>query len=158
MGAEVAFDHHLGPPTTTSTDEAAGRLDMKKSSCEGLANTLLGGGPVATPLYQAKAELFRILGHPARIRVLELLAERDHAVHELLEAIEIEPSNLSQQLAVIRRAGLVSQRREGGEVVYAISVPEVAELLAAGRRVLGTIIADRNELNAELMPKTQRRR
>lgn len=113
---------------------------------------------MATPLYQAKAELFRILGHPARIRVLELLAERDHAVHELLEAIEIEPSNLSQQLAVIRRAGLVSQRREGGEVVYAISVPEVAELLAAGRRVLGTIIADRNELNAELMPKTQRRR
>ena len=35
------------------------------------------------PLYQAKAEFFRTLGHPARIRVLELLAERDRAVHEL---------------------------------------------------------------------------
>src|SRR6478735_12286932 len=65
------------------------------------------------PLYQAKAEFFRTLGHPARIRVLELLAERDHAVHELLDRIEIEPSNLSQQLAVLRRAGLVVQRREG---------------------------------------------
>ena len=67
------------------------------------------------PLYQAKAEFFRTLGHPARIRVLELLSERDHAVHELLAAIEIEPSNLSQQLAVLRRAGLVAQRREGAE-------------------------------------------
>ena len=44
------------------------------------------------PLYQAKAELFRTLGHPARIRILELLSERDHAVHELLAAIELEAS------------------------------------------------------------------
>lgn len=112
---------------------------------------------MATPLYQAKAELFRTLGHPARIRVLELLAERDHAVHELLEAIEIEASNLSQQLAVMRRAGLVSQRRVGGQVVYAISVPEVAELLAVGRRVLATIIADQDALKAELAPTPRRR-
>ena len=47
------------------------------------------------PLYQAKAELFRTLGHPARIRILELLSERDHAVHELLAAIELEASSLS---------------------------------------------------------------
>ena len=66
------------------------------------------------PLYQAKAELFRTLGHPVRIRVLELLSERDHAVHELLTAIELEPSSLSQQLAVLRRTGLVRQHREIG--------------------------------------------
>ena len=59
------------------------------------------------PLYEAKAEFFRTLGHPARIRVLELLCERDHAVHELLAEIDIEPSNLSHQLAVLRRTGLV---------------------------------------------------
>jgi ArsR family transcriptional regulator len=58
---------------------------------------------MGVPLFQAKAELFKTLGHPARIRILELLSERDHAVHELLEKIEIEPSNLSQQLAVLRR-------------------------------------------------------
>jgi len=40
---------------------------------------------MATPLYQAKAEFFRTLGHPARIRILELLSERCHAVHEVLE-------------------------------------------------------------------------
>lgn len=84
----------------------------------------------------AAAEFFRTLGHPARVRVLELLAEREHAVHELLEEIAIEPSNLSQQLAVLRRADLVASRREGGEVIYAIAAPGLRDLLASARRVL----------------------
>jgi ArsR family transcriptional regulator len=102
------------------------------------------------PLYQAKAEFFRTLGHPARIRVLELLSERDHAVHELLAEIAIEASNLSQQLAVLRRAGLVDQRREGGAVVYAIRVPEVRDLLVAARTILAAVIADTDQLRNEL--------
>ena len=108
---------------------------------------------MVAPLYQAKAELFRTLGHPARIRVLELLSERDHAVHELLEQIMIEPSNLSQQLAVLRRAGLVAQRREGGAVVYSISVPQVRDLLVAGRGILLAILSDQDTLRAELGPQ-----
>jgi len=88
------------------------------------------------PLYRAKADFFKTLGHPARIRVLELLCERDHAVHELLDRIDIEASNLSQQLAVLRRAGLVVQDRSGGEVTYGIAVPEVLDLLLAARELL----------------------
>ena len=91
---------------------------------------------VSVPLYQAKAEFFRTLGHPARIRILELLSERDHAVHELLAEIAIEPSNLSQQLAVLRRTSLVVSRRQGGTVVYSVSVPEVRDLLTAARSIL----------------------
>ena len=102
------------------------------------------------PLYQAKAEFFRTLGHPARIRVLELLCEREHAVHELLDHIEIEQSNLSQQLGVLRRAGLVTHRREAGEVLYAISVPEVRDLLLAARRILLGIISDQEGLKSQL--------
>ncbi len=98
------------------------------------------------PLYQAKAEFFRTLGHPARIRVLELLAERDHAVHELLDTIAVEAPNLSHQLAVLRLAGLVSQRREGGRVVYSIAVPEVRDLLASARAILRTRAADQGGL------------
>jgi DNA-binding transcriptional ArsR family regulator len=105
---------------------------------------------VAVPLYQAKAEFFRTLGHPARIRVLELLSERDHAVHELLAGIDIEPSNLSQQLAVLRRAGLVEQRREGGQVLYSVSVPEVRDLLMSARVIIRGVLADRVELRDEL--------
>lgn len=95
---------------------------------------------MVVPLYQAKAEFFRTLGHPARIRILELLSERDHAVHELLDEIAIEPSNLSQQLAVLRRTSLVTSRREGGEVIYSVSAPEVRDLLLAARRILAGIV------------------
>ena len=95
---------------------------------------------MAVPLYEAKAEFFKTLGHPARIRILELLSERDHAVHELLAKIEIEPSNLSQQLAVLRRTSLVVSHRHGGEVTYSVSSPEVSDLLLAARRILSGLI------------------
>jgi DNA-binding transcriptional ArsR family regulator len=88
------------------------------------------------PLYRAKAEFFRTLGHPARIRVLELLAEHDRPVHELLDSIDIAASNLSQQLGVLRLAGLVTQRREGGEVIYSLALPEVEHLLSAARAII----------------------
>ncbi len=113
------------------------------------------GHIVSVPLYQAKAEFFKTLGHPARIRILELLSERDHAVHELLEKIAIEPSNLSQQLAVLRRTSLVVSHRQGGEVVYSVSVPEVRDLLLAARRILSGILAARGVLEAELTPDTR---
>ncbi|MCX6460975.1 MAG: metalloregulator ArsR/SmtB family transcription factor [Actinobacteria bacterium] len=109
---------------------------------------------MATPLYQAKAEFFRTLGHPVRIRVLELLSEQDHAVHELLAAIAVEPSNLSQQLAVLRRAGLVRQSREGGQVVYSVSVPEVRELLVVARRILVGVLEEQSVLKQELTPES----
>src|SRR3954447_18936650 len=102
------------------------------------------------PLYQAKAEFFRNLGHPARIRVLELLSEREHAVHEMLSAIDIEASNLSQQLAVLRRAGLITQVRAGGEVRYVLSVPEVRDLPLAARAILVELLDDQLALKSEL--------
>jgi len=102
------------------------------------------------PLYQAKADLFRSLGHPVRIRVLELLSERDHAVHELLAELDIEPSNLSQQLAVLRRTGLVHQQRVGGEVIYSIAVPRTRDLLLSARALLLDVLADRDNLKQEL--------
>lgn len=105
---------------------------------------------MSVPLYQAKAEFFKTLGHPARIRILELLSERDHAVHELLAEIPIEPSSLSQQLAVLRRTSMVVSRRDGGEVVYSVSVPEVRDLLVAARRILSGIIAAQGDLEDEL--------
>jgi len=105
---------------------------------------------VTVPLYEAKAELFRTLGHPVRIRVLELLSEKDHAVHELLVDIAIEPSALSQQLAVLRRTGLVRQRRESGEVVYSLLVDDVRQLLTAGRVLLRQLAGPRDELLREL--------
>ncbi|MDW8804747.1 metalloregulator ArsR/SmtB family transcription factor [Streptomyces scabiei] len=102
------------------------------------------------PLYEAKAEFFRMLGHPVRIRVLELLLEGPTPVRELLAAIEIEPSNLSQQLAVLRRSGIVTATRTGSTVVYELAGGDVAELLAAARRILSVLLSGQQELLEEL--------
>jgi len=107
---------------------------------------------MAVPLYQAKAEFFKTVGHPARIRILELLCERDHPVHELLDKIAIEPSNLSQQLAVLRRTSMVVSYRRGSEVCYSVSVPEVRDLLLAARSILSGIAATQADLESELVP------
>ncbi|WP_166353933.1 ArsR/SmtB family transcription factor [Phytoactinopolyspora limicola] len=102
------------------------------------------------PLYQAKAEFFRTLGHPARIRILELLQDGPVSVRDLLAAMEIEPSNLSQQLAVLRRTGLVISERDGQTVVYQCSTPDVGHLLRAARGILTDVLADQGELLAAL--------
>ncbi|MEE1758702.1 MULTISPECIES: ArsR/SmtB family transcription factor [unclassified Streptomyces] len=102
------------------------------------------------PLYQAKAEFFRMLGHPVRIRVLELLQGGPLPVRDLLSEIEIEPSSLSQQLGVLRRAGIVVSIREGSTVSYALAGGDVAELLRAARRILTELLAGQSELLAEL--------
>ncbi len=105
---------------------------------------------MSVPLYQAKAELFRTLGHPVRIRVLELLQNGPKPVRDLLAGIEVEASNLSHQLAILRRAGLVACTREGSLVMYALSSTDVADLLAVGRRLLADVLTDRDGLLAEL--------
>lgn len=98
------------------------------------------------PLYQAKAELFRTLGHPVRIRVLELLGEGPRPVHDLLDDIGIEASSLSQQLAVLRRAGIVVSAREGANVVYRLAGPDVADPMRAARHLLTGMLRNRVEL------------
>ena len=85
------------------------------------------GVDVSRPLSEIKADLFKALGHPARVRALEVLAEHELSVGELQPLVGIESSHLSQQLGVLRRAGLVTTRKEGSSVIYALKDPLVAE-------------------------------
>lgn len=105
---------------------------------------------MTTPLHQLKAEFFKTLGHPVRIRVLELLSEREHAVGELLPQVGIEAAHLSQQLAVLRRAGLVTSRREGSTVYYSLISTQLAELLAVARTILTSVLSEQADLLEDL--------
>ncbi|AHH98803.1 metalloregulator ArsR/SmtB family transcription factor [Kutzneria viridogrisea] len=105
---------------------------------------------MSRPLYQLKAEFFKTLGHPARIRVLELLSQREHAVAEMLPEVGIEATNLSQHLALLRRAGLVATRKEGSNVYYSLTSPQVAELLAVARAILTGVLSGQVELLEDL--------
>lgn len=101
---------------------------------------------VTTPLHQLKAEFFKTLSHPVRIRVLELLSEREHSVGELLHEVQIEPSNLSQQLAILRRAGLVATRKEGSTVYYSLVSDQIADLMNVARTILTSVLSEQAEL------------
>ena len=105
---------------------------------------------LSRPLSEVKAELFKALGHPARVRVLEVLVDGERTVGELQPLVGIESSHLSQQLGVLRRAGLVSARREGSSVHYTLRDPLVADLLAVARQFLLATLTETRELLADL--------
>lgn len=90
------------------------------------------------PIYEIKANLFKALAHPARIRVLELLVTADGpvAVSELLRELDLEASLLSQHLAVLKRHHVVTSTRSGNTVTYQLAHGQVADLLRAARGFL----------------------
>ncbi|MGV8976702.1 MAG: ArsR/SmtB family transcription factor [Cellulomonas sp.] len=101
---------------------------------------------MTTPVHQLKAELFKTLGHPLRIRILEKLCLRERSVGELLTELDVEASNLSQQLGVLRASGLVAARRESSAVLYSVTDPEISDLLAVARRIRTKVLSDQLEL------------
>lgn len=104
-----------------------------------------GGGE--RPLYEIKANLFKALSHPARIRVLEILSANAHptGVAEILAATGIEPSLLSQHLAVLKRHRVVRADRVGNAVYYELAHPSVAELLIIARTFLADTLRDQQQ-------------
>jgi ArsR family transcriptional regulator len=86
----------------------------------------------------AKAELFRALAHPTRIRVLEVLVDGEQSVGALASALNVDLPQLSQQLAVLRNAHVVTTRREGSTVFYSVTDPRMSQLLVIAKQMLAT--------------------
>lgn len=99
------------------------------------------------PLYEIKANLFKALAHPARVRILEILVAADGPcqVSDLLDALGLEASLLSQHLAVLRRHHVVTSTRSGNAVTYELAHPQVADLLAVARSFLLDRLATQQE-------------
>ncbi len=102
------------------------------------------------PISELKAELFRSMGNPGRIRILEQLVEGERSVGELQPLVGLESSHLSQQLGVLRRANLVSTRKDGNQVFYSVRSALMADLLAAARQLLISSLSDTQSLLADL--------
>ncbi len=97
-----------------------------------------------------KAGLFRVLGHPARVRIIELLREGERSVGALQEGLGLESGATSQHLAALRRVGLVESRREGTSVYYRASDERVFELLEAGRALVTRQLEEQQSMLREL--------
>jgi DNA-binding transcriptional ArsR family regulator len=119
----------------------------------GLSSIASMEAKVSKPVYEVKAEFFKVLGHPSRVRILEVLREGEQSVGELAPMVAMESSHLSQQLGVMRRANLVQARKEGSTVFYSVGDATLFELLDVARRIItSSLLASENvlvELRAE---------
>ncbi|HEY9499507.1 MAG TPA: metalloregulator ArsR/SmtB family transcription factor [Terrimesophilobacter sp.] len=106
--------------------------------------------PTELPVAALKAELFKALAHPARVRALEKLVVAEISVGELAELLDIEIAQLSQQLAVLRKAGIVVTRRDGNTIFYSVRDPRLSQLLAVAREILMSTLQDSQVILASL--------
>lgn len=91
---------------------------------------------------QFKAEFFKALAHPLRIRILELLSEGDKNVNELQLRIGSEGSAVSQQLAILRSKNVVKGTKDGNKVTYSLCDPMILELLAVAKQIFNNHLVD----------------
>jgi len=104
----------------------------------------------ARPVHEVKANTFRVLGHPARVRILELLRDGERSVGSLQAELELDSSGTSQHLAALRRIGFVTSRREGTSVYYSVSDERVFDLLAVAREIIARRLETQQSLLHEL--------
>lgn len=78
-----------------------------------------------------QVQIFKALGHPARLAILAVLRDGEECVCHLEAALGYRQAYISQQLAVLREAGLVEDRREGWNIFYRVSEPAIYEVIAA---------------------------
>ena len=82
-----------------------------------------------------KAEFFKALAHPVRIRILDRLRDGEKGVNELSEALQIEQANVSQQLAILRVRNIVIGRKSGSNVYYSVSDRTIFKLLDVAKTI-----------------------
>jgi DNA-binding transcriptional ArsR family regulator len=113
--------------------------------------------PSTEDLQVFKAGFFRALAHPARIRILELLVKGDRSVQELQEALRLEQPVVSQQLAVLRSNNIVSSRKEGVSVRYAVRDRLIGELLDTARQIFNNHLVGTRDLLRQLAREDRQR-
>ena len=101
-------------------------------------------------VHEVKANLFRVLGHPARVRILELLREGERSVGALQAELELDSGGTSQHLAALRRIGLVESRREGTSVYYRVDDAQRLRPARGGRAIIARRLTEQQSLLQEL--------
>ncbi len=109
-----------------------------------------------TDLQVFKAEFFRALAHPVRIRILEVLIAGERSVQELQQTLTLDQPLVSQQLAVLRAKNIVLARKLGTTVRYALRDPLVKDLLTTAREIFNRQLVDTQSMLKELRREARR--
>ncbi|MBY0121699.1 metalloregulator ArsR/SmtB family transcription factor [Bacillus sp. S/N-304-OC-R1] len=89
-----------------------------------------------------KADFFKALAHPLRIRILELLSEGDKSVNEIQTLVGSEGSAVSQQLTVLRSKNIVTGTKDGNRVIYSLRDQMIIDLLQVARQIFNNHLVD----------------
>ena len=111
----------------------------------------------AADLHVFKAEFFRALAHPVRVRILEALVRGELAVGELQRQLNLEQSLVSQQLSILRGKNIVAARKDGTTVRYTLRDPLLAQLLEVARQIFNNHLVGSQTLLRELHREGRRR-
>jgi DNA-binding transcriptional ArsR family regulator len=114
------------------------------------ATHVTGHDGQAHPIYRLKADFFRLLGHPVRVRILELLRDGELTVGELQAALELDSGGTSQHLTAMRRQGILESRKAGTNVFYRVKDPRTFQLLAVAREILTTQLEESRALLGDI--------
>jgi len=100
--------------------------------------------------YQRQSQFFGMLSHPVRLRILDILAQEETCVCHLTAVLQRRQAYVSQQLATLREADLISDRKDGLYVYYSLTSPLIAQVLDEGRRFLADLTGDRGFLQVTM--------
>ena len=101
-------------------------------------------------VYQTKADFFRVLGHPVRVRILELLKDGERTVGDLQSELQMDSSGTSQHIGALRKHGILDGRREGTSVYYSVRDPRIFQLLEVSRQILTSSLTESQAVLDEL--------
>jgi DNA-binding transcriptional ArsR family regulator len=110
--------------------------------------------PISLHLF--KADFFRALAHPVRIRILDVLGSGERSVQELQEALDLEQPIVSQQLAILRGKNIVTPRKLGTTVRYTLSDARITKLLSVAREIFNNHLVDTRTMLKELQRERRR--
>ncbi|HEY7890994.1 MAG TPA: metalloregulator ArsR/SmtB family transcription factor [Solirubrobacteraceae bacterium] len=102
------------------------------------------------PIYALKADFFRVLGHPVRVRLLQILREGEQSVGPLRDELELDSSSASQHLAALRAQRLVVARKDGTSVYYRIKDARILDLLELAKEIISGALEDNRALLHDL--------
>jgi len=101
-------------------------------------------------IYDLHAAVCKAIAHAGRLKILDCLREGEECVCRLAPKVGVTEANLSQLLAVLRRAGVVESRREGHEILYRVSDPRLFDVIDSMRDILGDRLAEADEIALQL--------
>lgn len=87
--------------------------------------------------FEQEAKLYKVLMHPTRLAILEILRTGEECVCHMEAALGLRQANISQQLMVLREAGLIQDRRDGWNIFYRVIKPEIYAVVEAARSIVG---------------------